>query len=293
MRVTEHDLSAGTNSSAALLELRRVAAASLAQMTGENFPVALRLLPKRPRTALTSVYAYARFVDDVGDEARGDRLALLDIVDRDVRALPNGRSELAPVQGLRPLVADGLDVQPLLDLIEANRRDQRVKRYGSFEDLVEYCRYSANPVGRLVLAVANVHDAASAARSDAVCTALQIFEHCQDVGEDARAGRVYLPADELRREGVTDADLAATTTSTALRRVVARQVHRADELLVEADGLVRSLHGWPRLAVAGYAAGGYATSSALRRAHYDVLPRTVRPSSARTAVRAVRLWAGR
>lgn len=293
MRVAEHDVSAGAESSVSLHELRRVAAASHAQMSGENFPVALRLLPKRPRIALTRLYSYARFVDDVGDEAHGDRLALLDIIERDLRALPTGTSDLAPVQGLRPLLADGLELQPFLDLIEANRRDQRTPRCANFDDLLDYCRLSAAPVGRIVLAVADVHDDASTARSDAVCAALQILEHCQDVGEDARAGRVYLPAADLARANVSDADLTAATTSAALRRVVALQVHRADELLAQGRDLVRSLHGWARVAVAGYAAGGLATSYALRRARYDVLTNTVRPSSGRTAGYAAQLWAGR
>lgn len=293
MRVTQHDLSAKTDPSAAMRELRRVAAGSLAQMAGENFPVALRLLPKRPRAALTKVYAYARFVDDVGDEANGDRLALLDVVDREVRALPDARSKLPPVQGLQPLVAGGLGVEPLLDLIEANRRDQQVSHYGNFDELLDYCRLSAAPVGRIVLAVADVHDDELTARSDAVCAALQVLEHCQDVGEDARAGRVYLPADDLARAGVGSAELTGSTTSAALRRVVAQQVGRADDLLGEARGLVRALHGWARVAVAGYAAGGRATSQALRRARYDVLSHTIRPSSARTALYAARSWSGR
>lgn len=293
MRVAEQDLGAAADSPVALHELRRVAAGSQAQMTGENFPVALRLLPKQPRAALTRVYSYARFVDDVGDEAHGDRLALLDIVERDLRALSRGRSELAPVRGLRPLLDSGVALEPFLDLIEANRRDQRTPRCADFAELLEYCRLSAAPVGRIVLGVAKVRDDALTARSDAVCAALQILEHCQDVGEDARAGRVYLPADDLAREGVSDADLTHASTTPALRRVVARQVQRADELLAQAPDLVRALHGWARVAVAGYAAGGRATSRALRHARYDVLASLVRPSSAQTAWYAAQLWAAR
>jgi squalene synthase HpnC len=258
-------------------------------MGAENFPVALRLVPKAPRADLARLYAYARFVDDVGDEARGDRTALLGIVERDVRALPEG-AYLAPVRGLRPLVAGGVDRQPFLDLIEANRLDQRVTRYARFDDLLGYCRLSAAPVGRVVLAVAGVADAVSVARSDAVCAALQVLEHCQDVAEDARAGRVYLPAGDLDAAGVRDHDLTAPVTSPALRRVVAQQVRRADELLAEGPALVASLHGWARVAVAGFVAGGRATSWALRRADYHVLETTVRPSHRRTAWYAARLW---
>jgi squalene synthase HpnC len=293
VRVTDYDTNSETAPFVSLDELRRVAAVSRAQMSAENFPVALRLLPKNPRDGLTRVYAYARFVDDVGDEASGDRLALLDVVERDLRALPDGRSELAPVQGLRPLIAHGIEPAPFLDLIQANRLDQQVSRYDRFDDLLEYCRLSAAPIGRIVLAIAGVHDAGLTAWSDAVCAALQVLEHCQDVGEDARAGRVYLPAEDLAAAGVTDAELTAATTSGALRRVIAQQARRADELLSAGPGLVHGLHGWARVAVAGYVAGGQATSHALRRAGYEVLAGIVRPSSARTAWYAARLWAGR
>jgi squalene synthase HpnC len=293
LRVTDHDLRAETASSVSLDELRRVAAMSHAQMTAENFPVALRLLPKIPRDALTRAYAYARFVDDVGDEARGDRLALLDMVERDLRAVPNGHAELAPVQGLEPLVGGGLELGPFLDLIEANRVDQRKSRYADFDELVEYCRLSAAPVGRIVLGIAGLRDDELTARSDAVCTALQVLEHCQDVGEDARAGRVYLPADDLARASVTDAELTAGSTSPGLRRVIAQQARRADEVLDAGRGLVGALRGWARLAVAGYVGGGRATSRALARAHYEVLAGAVRPSSARTAWYAICIWSGR
>jgi squalene synthase HpnC len=293
MRVTDYDLSSGTAPSVSLDELRRVAAVSHAQMAAENFPVALRLLPKAPRDALTRVYGYARFVDDVGDEAAGDRLALLDVVEQDVRALTTGRSELAPVQGLQPLIAGGLELAPFLDLIEANRVDQRKSRYADFDELLDYCRLSAAPVGRVVLGIAGVRDAELTARSDQVCAALQVYEHCQDVGEDARAGRVYLPTDDLAAARVTDTELTADTSSPALRRAIAQQARKADDLLAAGSALVRSLRGWARVAVAGYVAGGKATSNALARAHYEVLAGDVHPSAARTAWYAARLWSGR
>ena len=141
-------------------ELERVAARSSAQMRAENFPVALRVVPRRPRAALARVYAFARFVDDVGDEADGDRLALLDLVEADVHRLDAGDPQLSPVAGLKSVVAEfDVPLQPLLDLVEANRRDQLVTRYASFADLLDYCRYSAAPVGRIVLALAGHADA--------------------------------------------------------------------------------------------------------------------------------------
>jgi squalene synthase HpnC len=274
--------------------LRRIAAAALSQNRTENFPVALRFLPREPRNHLLRVYTYARFVDDIGDRAPGDRLALLDLVADDVARLPAGRAQLGPVAGLQPLVpAHGLTVEPLLDLITANRIDQTQPRYESFDDLLGYCAKSAAPVGRMVLVIAGVRNEAAVARSDAVCAALQVLEHCQDVREDALAGRVYLPADDLRAAGVGDADLTAHVTAPGLRRVVGMQVERAERLLDAGGALVRSLRGWARFAVAGYVAGGRATAHALRAADYDVLGRAISPTKARTGVELGRLLMAR
>ena len=267
--------------------LERLAAASAAQAGSENFPVALRVLPKDPRDKLMRAYAFARFVDDVGDEAPGDRLALLDVIDADVRALPSGTAVLPVVQALRPLVEDsGTPLSPFLDLIEANRIDQRVSSYSSLADLLHYCDYSAAPVGRIVLHIAEAATEQNVADSDAVCNALQVLEHCQDVGEDARAGRVYIP-------GVQLDDALASTTGPTVRVAVATHVALARGMLHPGRALVRRLHGWPRLAIAGFVGGGLATAVALRRAEYDVLARTVRPAKGRTAREAARLWVGR
>jgi squalene synthase HpnC len=274
--------------------LEHVAARSAAQMGAENFPVALRVLPKRPRAQLARVYAVARFVDDVGDEAAGDRLRLLDLVEDDLHALGHGSARLAAVAGLQPVLADtAVPLQPFLDLVEANRVDQRTTRYETFDDLLGYCRLSAAPVGRIVLHLADAATAANVRDSDAVCAGLQVLEHCQDVGEDARAGRVYLPAADRHAVGLADSDLLDSVTSERLRGVVAVQVARADALLRSGPPLVRRLSGWARLAVAGYVAGGQATSAALRRSGCDVLARVVTAARAATAVRAARLWAGR
>ena len=274
-------------------ELARIAVTSRAKITSENFPVALRILPRRPRDLLSRAYAYARFVDDVGDTASGDRLALLEVVAADVRALPGGGATLEPVRAMAPLVHEcGLGLQPMLDLVEANRRDQVITRYETFDDLLGYCRFSAAPVGRIVLAVAGVADPLAAQRSDQVCNALQVLEHCQDVGEDAASGRVYLPAVDLRAAGVDDAELRAAATSERLRQVIALQVDRASAMLAAGTPLVRSLRGWARLAVAGYVAGGRATVAALRDGGYDVLDRHLAPTTRSTAWYAARITAG-
>ena len=276
-------------SAAAMSELDRLAAAALDKINTENFPVALRVLPARARDHLRRAYVYARFVDDVGDRAAGDRLALLDLVDQDVQRLAEATARLAPVRGLAPLVADGLSLQPLRDLVEANRRDQLVDRYATFDDLLDYCRLSAAPVGRMVLAIARVDDAMALVESDNVCAALQVLEHCQDVGEDFAAGRVYLPAVDLDRFHVSDEDLRGTVTSAGLRRVIELETARAEQLLGAGRPLIRRLHRWARLAVIGYVAGGRATVSALRRADYDVLAGPVKPTKLDTVRHAAQL----
>ena len=275
--------------------LTDVAARSAAQMSGENFPVALRLLPRRLRDPLAAVYAFARFVDDVGDEAPGDRLALLDVVAAEVRAeWQAGASTLAPVAGLRPWIdTRALRSEPFLDLVEANRVDQTTSSYRTFADLMNYCRLSAAPVGRIVLRLADADDERNVADSDAVCNALQVLEHCQDVGEDAAAGRVYLPQEDLDSAGVVPSVLRGPTTPAPLRQVIAQQVQRADDMLAAGRPLVRRLRGWTRVAVAGYVAGGEATVAALRAADHDVLSRKVTPSKPRTAALLVARLAGR
>ncbi|MCW2494521.1 squalene/phytoene synthase family protein [Jatrophihabitans sp.] len=279
---------------AELTELHRIARQTDAQLSKENFPVALRVLPRAVREQLVRAYRFARFVDDIGDEAAGDRLVLLAAVEADVALLDGGAPTLEPVRGLLPLVRGaGLDLQPFRDLIEANRRDQLQPEYETFDELLDYCRLSAAPIGRIILGLAGVDDDLSRRRSDRVCAALQVLEHCQDVGEDARAGRIYLPGVDRRAADVGPEALLADQTSPAVRQVVAQQVVRAEQLLHDGGPLIRQLHGWGRLAVTGYVAGGRATARALTRAHYDVLARPIRPSRGGTLGQAALLVAGR
>jgi squalene synthase HpnC len=253
----------------------------------ENFPVASRLLPHRYRRHLLNVYSFARSVDDIGDEApSGRRLALLDAVDDDLDRLFAGSAPRLPfVETLAATVETcAILAEPFHRLVAAGRQDQTVTRYDRFEDLLGYCELSANPVGHIVLHVFGRADPSLIALSDRICSALQIIEHCQDVTEDYGRGRVYLPADDMRRHGATEADLARVPTSAPLRRVLALQTRRARDLLDAGSPLAASLTGFARLAVAGYVAGGRAAVTALERADHDVVGRTVRPAPARLVV---------
>lgn len=254
---------------------------------GENFSVAGRLLPATLRRDLLAIYAYARSVDDIGDEgslAGPDRLAALAAVDADLDRLFAGEHpRLGFVAGLAVTVAaHRLPREPFADLVAANRQDQHVSSYASWAELRDYCRLSAEPVGRLVLGVVGAATADRVAAADRICTGLQVVEHLQDVGEDARAGRVYLPADDLARFGVATADLTAPTSRRELRGLLAFEGARARDLLESGSMLVSSLRGAPRLAVAGFVAGGLAALDALAGAGWDVLVEQVRPRRSRT-----------
>jgi hypothetical protein len=198
----------------------------MAQAQDENFPVALWLLGPRTRHHLLAIYGFARLVDDVGDEVGGDRLALLDQLERELDAPrhPVMRSLVTTVRECR------LPREPFLRLIEANRRDQIVTTYESLEDLLDYCRLSAAPVGELVLHVFGAATPDRIALSDRMCAALQIIEHLQDVDEDLARGRVYV------------GPFAGPA--------------QARSLLEQGAPLVRQLRGRARLAVAGFLAGG-------------------------------------
>lgn len=276
-------------------------ATTVAKAADENFPVALKLLPRRYRRALMAVYGFARTVDDIGDLAPpGQRQDLLAGLEDDVRRLygaedasRSGAPERAAVRALAATVADGqIPMQPLLDLIEANRQDQSVTRYESFDDLLGYCRLSANPVGRIVLYVFGCFDTRRAELSDAICTGLQLTEHWQDVAEDMRAGRIYLPAEDMRAYGCSEQDLTGAHAAPALRRLLAFEVDRARALIDSGAPLIRTLRGAARAAVAGYVAGGRAALAAVVAADYDVLAVTPRPAKARVAAELVTAFAG-
>ena len=259
----------------------------------ENFSVASLLVGRATRAHLTAIYGYARLVDQIGDEVEGDRLVLLDEFEQDLRRIFDDATPQHPLlQRLAATVrACNLPREPFARLIEANRRDQRTSEYATFDELVEYCDLSANPVGELVL---HVFDAATSERialSDRVCTALQLVEHWQDVGEDFRRGRIYLPAEDRERYGVEPSDLGARSTSPPVRRLLAFEVERAQRLLDDGAPLVGQLRGRARIAVAGYVGGGRAALEAISAANYDVLraaPRATRRRRARQTLAALR-----
>ena len=272
----------------------------VANASGENFPVALRVLPAVHRRHLTALYGFARLTDDLGDEARetgqadGDlRLRLLDELDADVDRIYQGATPRSPVmQKMAVTVAEcHVPAQPLRDLIQANRQDQRVTRYQTFAELAQYCELSANPVGQIVLYIFGVATGERIALSDSICTALQLAEHWQDVAEDLANGRIYLPGEDLKRFNVTEADLAVPAAGPAVRDLMRFETDRAARLLDQGAPLVGTLRGAARVAVAGYLAGGRAALAAIRGQRYDVLIATARPRKPRMLVELVKAYA--
>ncbi|MET9504794.1 squalene synthase HpnC [Streptomyces sp. NPDC006622] len=272
---------------------------TLAKAAGENFPVAPFFLPRDWREDLVAVYGFARLVDDIGDgdlapggadahllgvpaDEAEDRLVLLDAFEADLRRVFHGTPRHPLLRRLQPTVRRrSLTPDPFLGLIAANRQDQLVTRYETYDDLLAYCELSANPVGRLVLAVTGTTTPERVRRSDAICTALQIVEHLQDVAEDLGRDRVYLPATDMRRFHVQEADLAAATAGASVRALVAFEAERARDLLNEGAPLVGSVHGRLRLLLAGFVAGGRAALHAIAAAQHDVLPGPPKPGRLR------------
>ncbi len=270
-----------------------VSLAAAAKASAENFPVAMRILPARYRRHLMALYGFARLTDDIGDEVTpAARLQLLDELEADVARIYSGSGpRLAALRELAVTVTEcGVPAQPLLDLIQANRQDQIVTRYETFEELAGYCRLSANPVGLVVLYIFSAASTARARLSDSICTALQLVEHWQDVAEDLRQDRIYLPRQDMKRFGVTEQDLAASVTGPRVRALIDYEARRASALLDEGAPLVGTLRGAARLAVAGYVAGGRAALSALASCGNDVLATTPRPDKRETAAKALRAY---
>ncbi|MGW1161302.1 squalene synthase HpnC [Streptomyces sp. NPDC002513] len=273
--------------------------ATLDKAAGENFPVAPFFLPRAWRGDLMAVYGFGRLVDDIGDgdlapggadarllgvspEDAEDRLALLDAFEADLHRVFGSTPRHPLLRRLQVTVRRaGLTPEPFLGLIAANRQDQLVKRYETYDDLLAYCELSANPVGRLVLAVTGTSTPERVRRSDAVCTALQIVEHLQDVAEDLGRDRIYLPAADMKRFHVQESDLARSATSASVRALVAHEAERVCDLLNEGGPLVGSVHGRLRLLLAGFVAGGRAAVGAIAAADYDVLSRPRKPGKLR------------
>lgn len=253
----------------------------LAREHYENFPVASMLVPARMRPHIAAIYAFARTADDYADEpgwTPDERIALLDAWEDRLQAAASGGQIDHPVfVALARTLADcALPVRLFSDLLSAFRQDVTVHRYATWTDVLDYCRRSANPVGRLVLGVAGVRDDHALQGSDAVCSALQLANFWQDLGRDWRNGRLYVPAEEMHRAGAAEADLNASRLPPEWIAAMRSCVERTHAMFIDGQHVADAVRGRLRWELRATWLGGMRILEKIRDVGYDTLHR--RPS---------------
>src|SRR6266404_3952672 len=250
----------------------------LARSHYENFSVATWFLPKRLRQHFFNVYSYCRISDDLGDET-GDRdasLRLLDEWETELNACYEGSPRHPVFVALAGTVQQfQIPKQTFADLLTAFRQDQKVTRYQTFDDLLGYCRNSANPVGHLVLYLCGYNDAERQQLSDFTCTALQLANFWQDVAVDYAKGRVYIPLEDLKRFGVSEADVANRRATPEFIELMRFEVGRAREWFERGLPLIAKVDGSLALDIELFSRGGQEILNAIESQGFDVL--TSRP----------------
>ena len=246
----------------------------LAKTHYENFTVGSWFLPTETSRHFYAVYAFCRFVDDLGDEYQGDRLEALDLWEQEIERCYEGSSRHPYMVALQQTIgAFDIPREPFLKLIQANRMDQTNLRYATYRDLDYYCQHSANPVGHLVLYVCGYRDAERQRLSDDTCTALQLANFWQDVARDFAMGRIYIPQEDMARFAYTEDELAQGLANDKFRRLMAFEVERTRELFGKGQKLVGLLDGKLKLDVALFSLGGIKVLDAIERQKFDVLTR--------------------
>ncbi|WP_067620276.1 squalene synthase HpnC [Alicyclobacillus acidiphilus] len=236
----------------------------------ENFSVVSGFVPRAIRPHFCSIYAFCRGVDDLGDELDGDRLAALDAFEQELRRCYDGQPETPAFRALQFTISQfELPDEPFLRLIQVNRRDQTQKTYATWEDLRDYCRYSADPVGRLVLGLFGYRDEERYALSDYTCTALQIANHLQDIHRDAKAGRIYVPEADLLRFGSSLDDIWNGRMTDGLRACIQFEVDRTAQWFAKGAKLEHMVPRRLSMQLRLYRLGGQAILDALRAQNYD------------------------
>ncbi len=252
----------------------RVYCERLARSHYENFSVATWFLPRRLRPHFHSIYAYCRIADDLGDEVQdgAQALALLDAWERELDACYEGEPRHPVFVALRETVrACDIPKHEFSDLLRAFRQDQTVHRYETFDDLLGYCRYSANPVGHLVLYACGYRDEERQRLSDCTCTALQLTNFWQDVTVDYGKGRVYLPLESLRRFGVSAPQIAERRATPQFLELMRFEVGRAREWFERGLPLVEKVDRELAIDIELFSRGGQAILDAIERQGFDVL----------------------
>jgi squalene synthase HpnC len=249
----------------------------LAKTHYENFSVGSRLLPKLLRKHFYAIYAFSRGVDDLGDEADGDRLALLDMWEHELDACyldssgTDGPTHPYFVALTETIRIFDIPAEPFKRLIEANRRDQRITRHKTFEDVLEYCTYSANPVGHLVLYLSGIRNPQLHELANHTCTALQLTNFWQDIKRDAEIGRIYIPTEDLERFGVSEDQIFSGQFDSNFEALMRFQIDRARQLFIDGFPLAGRLDNHLKSDFALFTRGGLSILQAIERENYDVL----------------------
>jgi squalene synthase HpnC len=241
----------------------------------ENFPVASLLLPRRLRAPIEIIYRFARTADDIADEGVDSadvRLRRLSVYQRSLERIAAGETPAEPLFAdvARIVREHALPVGLFADLISAFSQDVTKSRYADFPELLDYCRRSANPVGRLVLHLFKRTSETDLAGSDAVCTALQLINFWQDIELDFAKGRIYLPQDDMARHGVTERQIAEQRCDQAWQSLMKFEVERSREMILRGKPLARSLPGRMGLEIRATIQGGLRILEKIERARYDV-----------------------
>lgn len=248
----------------------------LARSHYENFLVGTLFVPHHLHEHFHSIYAYCRVADDLADESPSPEraLQLLDWWERELDLAYAGAPRHPVFVALaETVVTFGIPRQTLADLLVAFRQDQVVRRYDTFDQLLDYCRHSANPVGRLVLHLFGYTDDHRRCLSDATCTALQLANFWQDVVPDFERGRMYIPAEDMRRFGVTEEQIANRECTSGFRELLKFECARARELFSHGSALASVVPGRLRLDVEMFTEGGLEVLRRIERQGYDVLSR--------------------
>jgi squalene synthase HpnC len=237
----------------------------------ENFTVGSFMLPREKRKHIWAIYAFCRFVDDLGDEAGGNRLGLLDRWEEELNLCYMGQ----PRHVIMVALADTIERYEIpkelfLKLIKANRMDQQIKRYRTFEDLLYYCDHSANPVGRLFLYLFGYNDPKLQRLADCTCTALQLTNFWQDIALDLKKGRIYIPQEDMKQFGYSKKELCNHVINTNFIELMSFELERTHKLFIKGLGLVDLVDRQIKVDLRLFSYGGMAILEKIKKCGYDV-----------------------
>ena len=249
-------------------------ALELAQAHYENFPVVSFLIPKRQRKHIAIIYWFARTADDIADEgimAEDERIKKLDVLKKRVEDISEGnyKNEFDAALG-ETIKKNNLSPKNLTDLLSAFKQDVTKKKYQNFEEVLSYCKYSANPVGRLILELNDVRDDEANKYSDKICTALQLTNFVQDIEIDYRKGRIYFPINEMEKFGVSENVFRLKENNVNLKKLLKFNVVRIEEMFVEGRKLIPFLKGRIRFEIAWTILGGEKILDKVKKSNYNI-----------------------